>query len=171
VIRYTRQTVFVAVLTLSAAARAQTAPAAEPAPGGVPADAAPAPTPGDATGSAAVPDAPVPTPAPAPTAADAARLDEIEQTARIALRKNELLEEEAAKRAKEAPRVTIDDKGFSLGLPDKSYVLKVRALVQTDARFFFKDQNLQANDTFARRWTARCSRSSTSGWFPSSPER
>ena len=65
----------------------------------------PAPTPDAGAGNAA----------PAPATAEAARLDEIEQTARIALRKHELLEEEAAKRAKEAPKVTIDDKGFSIG--------------------------------------------------------
>ena len=151
-IHYTRQTVFFAVLTLSAAARAQTAPPAGPAPAvPAPAPAAPAATPADAAGSAAAPDVPAPAAAPAPTASDTARLDDIEQTARIALRKHELLEEEAAKRAKEAPRVTIDDKGFGLALPDKSYVLKIRGLLQTDGRFFFDDQALQANNTFLIR--------------------
>jgi phosphate-selective porin OprO/OprP len=142
VIHYTRHAVFAAALTLAGSARAQTAPPADPAPVPARADGEPAVPP---AGTVA-PEAPVPAPAPPP--ADTARLDEIEQTARIALRKHELLEEEAAKRAKEAPKVTIDDKGFALGLPDKSYVLKIRALVQTDARFFFDDQNLQANDTF-----------------------
>jgi phosphate-selective porin OprO/OprP len=96
-----------------------------------------------------------PTPGPAtpegPVTAEAARLDDIEQTARIALRKHELLEEEAAKRAKEAPKVTIDDKGFSMGLPDKSYVLKIQALMQADSRYFLDNDALQANDTFLIR--------------------
>jgi len=83
--------------------------------------------------------------------AEAARLDDIEQTARIALRKHELLEEEAAKRAKEAPKLTVDDKGFSMALPDKSYVLKIQALMQADSRYFFDNDALQANDTFLIR--------------------
>ena len=100
---------------------------------------------------AAAPDVAAPAASPAPAGPDTARLDEIEQTARIALRKHELLEEEAAKRAKEAPKVTVDDKGFGLALPDKSYVLKIRGLLQTDGRFFFDDQALQANNTFLIR--------------------
>ena len=47
--------------------------------------------------------------------------------------------------------MTIDDKGFGLALPDRSYVLKIRGLLQTDGRFFFDDQNLQANNTFLIR--------------------
>jgi phosphate-selective porin OprO/OprP len=141
-------------MALSAAARAQTPPAAPAAAApaaAAPAPAAPAATPPGTTGPAAAPDVPAPAAAPAPTASDTARLDEIEQSARIALRKHELLEEEAAKRAKEAPKVMIDDKGFGLALPDKSYVLKIRGLLQTDGRFFFHDQALQANNTFLIR--------------------
>jgi phosphate-selective porin OprO/OprP len=89
------------------------------------------------------------TPVPAPP--EAARLDEIEQLARIAARKHELLEEQAEKRAKEAPQLSIDEKGFALALPDKSFLLKVRALVQADGRFFAKSDTLQANDTFLVR--------------------
>ena len=149
-IHYTRQIVFWSVLALSAVARAQTPPAAAPPPAATPAPAAP-PDALPATPGAPEPGAlPAPT-APAPTASDTARLDDIEQTARIALRKHELLEEEAAKRAKEAPKLTVDDKGFSMGLPDKSYVLKIRGLLQTDGRFFFDDQTLQANNTFLIR--------------------
>jgi len=104
------------------------APAAAP-----PADALPAP------------------PASALTPADVARLDEVEQLARIADRKHELLEEAAEKRAKEAPKLGVDDKGFSIGLPDKSYSLKIRGLLQTDGRFFYDSDALQANDTFLIR--------------------
>ena len=50
-----------------------------------------------------------------------------------------------------APRVTIDDRGFSVGLPDKSYVLLIRGQLQTDGRFFFDDQTLQANNSFLIR--------------------
>jgi phosphate-selective porin OprO/OprP len=47
--------------------------------------------------------------------------------------------------------VSADDKGFSLALPDKSFVLKLRGLVQADGRFFADNDALQANDTFLVR--------------------
>jgi phosphate-selective porin OprO/OprP len=142
VIRYTRQIVFLVVAGVSTAARAQSPPA--PAPEGAPPPAA---------GEPAAP-APAPAPAPAlvpPSPADAARLDEIDQLARIAARKHELLEEQAEKRAKEAPRLTVDDRGFSVALPDRSFQLKFRGLVQADGRFFLDNDVLAANDTFVLR--------------------
>jgi phosphate-selective porin OprO/OprP len=78
-------------------------------------------------------------------------MEEIEQLARIAARKHELLEEQAEKRAKEAPKLTVDDKGFGLALPDKSYTLRIRGMLQTDARFFAHSDTLEANDTFLIR--------------------
>ena len=144
-IRYTRHIVFFAALALPAAARAQTA---------APAEATPAPPAPDTGAPAAVP-APLPPPAPltppGPTPAEAQQLEEIEQLARIAARKHELLEEQAEKRAKEAPKLSIDDKGFALALPDKSFVLKIRGLIQADGRFFAKSDALEANDTFLIR--------------------
>jgi phosphate-selective porin OprO/OprP len=127
-----------------------------PAPGGPPsAPAAPA-APGTADAPVPAPPADVPPPAAAPPAPPPpppapASYDEVEQLARISARKHELLEEQAEKRAKEAPRIGVDDKGFSLGLPDKSYVLKVRGLLQADGRFFADSDTLQANDTFLIR--------------------
>ncbi|HEY7376010.1 MAG TPA: porin [Polyangia bacterium] len=137
-------------LALSAAARAQTAPtdtSVTPAAGAaaaptVPTDAAPA-APADA--------APTPPAAPVSAPTDPGRLDEIELLARIAARKHELLDEEAAKRAKEAPRLSVDDKGFSVALPDRSFQLKFRGLVQADGRFFLDNDALEANDTFILR--------------------
>jgi phosphate-selective porin OprO and OprP len=139
VIHYTRHIVFSAVLGLSSAAvRAQTPPAAEPVPPSAPpTDAAVAP------GAAPA--------APAPPAVDAARLEEIDQLARIAARKHELLEEQAEKRAKEAPKLSIDDKGFGLSLPDGSYALKIRGLLQVDGRFFADNDTYEASDTFLIR--------------------
>ncbi len=93
----------------------------------------------------------------APVATDGARLDEIEQLARIAARKQELTDEksikwdEAAKRIESAPVTQVDDNGFSLKLPDGSYALRLRALVQADGRGFFDDDALQATDTFLIR--------------------
>jgi phosphate-selective porin OprO and OprP len=115
-----------------------------------PADAPPAAPDAPASAPAVVPIPPPPRRRPAPWPA-AARLDDTEQTARIAARKLELLEEETAKKAKESPKVSVDDKGFALKLPDNSFVLKIRGLVQVDGRFFLDNPVLQANDTFLVR--------------------
>ena len=81
----------------------------------------------------------------------AARVDELDQLARIAARKHELLEEEAAKRAKEAPTLAVDDKGLAFKSGDGKYTLKVRGLLQVDGRFFLADDVLQDRDTFLIR--------------------
>ena len=146
-IRYTRHAVLLAGLALAAAARAQSAPADTSV---TPAAGVEAPSVA-AEASPAAPAAPPPPPAPVAPPPDAGRLDEIEQLARIAARKHELLDEEAAKRAKEAPRLSVDDKGFSVALPDRSFQLKFRGLVQADGRFFLDSDALEANDTFVLR--------------------
>jgi phosphate-selective porin OprO and OprP len=140
VIRYTRQIVFAAVVGFPGGVWAQS-PAPPPPPA-----AAEVPPP-------SVPPAPEGAVAAPPTSPqiDPARFDEIEQLARISARKHELLEEDAAKKAKEAPKVTADDKGFSMRLPDNSFVLRIRGLVQGDGRFFLDSQANQVNDTFLVR--------------------
>lgn len=89
--------------------------------------------------------------APAAAAANNARLDEIDQIARIALRKTEILEEEASKVAKPTSGAVVDDKGFTLKVLDGSSSLRIGALLQADGRFFFSDEALQANDAFLIR--------------------
>jgi len=100
VIYYSRQAVFFVffvVLGGSVAARAQTAPAPEPA----------------------LPPAPDPASPPAPPAP--------------------------------VPRLSVDDKGFSIALPDRSFLLKFRGLVQADGRFFLANDILEASDSFILR--------------------
>ncbi|MES1158053.1 MAG: porin [Haliangium ochraceum] len=93
-----------------------------------------------------------PPPAPAYTAETAAAVDAIDQQARIANRKIELLEEQLAAKAKDAVAVSADDKGFSSRSSDAAYVLRVRGLLQADARFFSYDGALSdRSDTFLIR--------------------
>ena len=123
----------------SATALAQTAadPGAEPA---APPVAAPVQAPAAA-----------PTPPVADTANLAARLDEIEQLARISDRKREILEEDLAKKAKETPGVTADDGGFAIRSADRAYSLRFRTQLQVDGRFFLDNATYSANDTFLVR--------------------
>jgi phosphate-selective porin OprO/OprP len=83
----------------------------------------------------------------------AQRLDDIEQEARIANRRAELLEEAAAVRKKEAPVAQADEKGFSISSADKSFEVRFRGLLQLDARRFMdtQDPNLADRDTFVVR--------------------
>lgn len=89
--------------------------------------------------------------APAPPNAVEQRLDEIDQRARIAERKLELIEEEAA-RQKEAGAVTaIGDKGFSFKSADAAFGLRLRAFFHADGRQYLDDPVLRERDTFLIR--------------------
>ncbi len=129
------------------AADVSTTAIAQEAPLGPP-DVAPE---GDAS-SAEDPSTAAPASTPSPTANGISkRLDDIDQIARIALRKTEILEEEASKVAKPTSGVVVDDKGFTMKLLDGSSSLRIGALLQGDGRFFFRDDALQANDSFLIR--------------------
>ncbi len=80
-----------------------------------------------------------------------ARLDEVDQIARITVRKQELIEEETVKRAAETPATKFDDQGLSVKSGDGAYLLRIRGLLQTDGRFFLNDDVLQDKDTFLIR--------------------
>lgn len=157
---FTRRTVLAAALSLSfgvVPAFAQGGAGAAIGVGGAGGGAVPGPPSGGGTGertgvsaggdgAAARPEA-----AAAVSADLAARIDDIEQAARIALRKHEVLEEEAAKRAKEAAVTGVDEKGFAFKSADGSYALRVRGLLQADGRFFLNDPPLGMRDTFLIR--------------------
>jgi phosphate-selective porin OprO/OprP len=141
-IRYSGHVVLGGILLAAGgAASAQTAPEAAPVPPG-----APAGEPAVGAPPAAAPPAPV-----SPPADLTPRLDEVEQVARIAARKQELLEETLAAKAKEAPGVTADDNGFSIRSADRAYLLRIRAQLQTDGRFFAGNDAYEAGDTFLIR--------------------
>jgi phosphate-selective porin OprO/OprP len=100
-------------------------------------------------------EAAAPVAVPAATADLAQRLDDIEQQARIANRRAELLEEAAATKKKEAPTFQADEKGFGLASVDKAYEVKIRGLVQVDGRRAMgdsaSDPTLSDRDTFVVR--------------------
>ena len=112
--------------------------------------AAPAP-PADNPPSAA-PETPPAAPVVQTDPAVTARLDDIDQTARIAARRIENLEEQLAARAKETPALQTDDKGFLIKSADGAYSLRFNALLQVDSRWFVNDGALSDRaDTFLIR--------------------
>jgi phosphate-selective porin OprO/OprP len=141
--------VFVALSLLgsASAARAQEVPA--PAQDATAGNSSPAP----AGGPAAAPPVP-PAPAldaPAATALST-KVDELDQIARIAGRKVELLEEQIAAKAKESATVLADEKGFGVRSADGAYALRIHGLLQADSRWFLGDASISDRlDTFLLR--------------------
>ena len=82
---------------------------------------------------------------PAVSAQSASEIEVLREQIRLldqklrALERKQELKEEAAAAAPKAPTVTAGAGGFALTSADKSFDLKLRALFQFDARFFFDD--------------------------------
>ncbi|HVY70576.1 MAG TPA: porin [Verrucomicrobiae bacterium] len=80
------------------------------------------------------------------------RIDELEQKIKVLERKQELSDEAAGERAKAAPLVSAGSGGFVIQSADTNFVLKVRAHVQADGRYYPGDHAAgTANDTFLMR--------------------
>lgn len=80
-----------------------------------------------------------------------ARMASIEERASILERKSELAAEEASKGNASTPIVVAGDKGFALKSKDDTFTLKIRGVLQVDARHFPGDKNLRTGDTFLLR--------------------
>ena len=81
-------------------------------------------------------------------------LGDLDQRLRILERRLELQQEEQVAKAKEVAVVTVNDKGASLKSANGDYEIKLRGLVQGDARFYLDGVPAGTNDTFLLR-TAR----------------
>ena len=98
--------------------------------------------------------APVPASGPSAPAAtnNAALVQDLDQRLRIQERRQELATEAAEAKAKEAPRLSLNDKGLTFSSADTNFVVKLRGILQLDARAFLGDNELsRGNDTFLVR--------------------
>lgn len=77
-----------------------------------------------------------------------AQVQSLEQQLRVLARQIEIKEEAAA--AAPSPKVTVNDKGFSLASADGANSIRLRGLVQLDSRLFFDDGGV-VNNTFVLR--------------------
>jgi phosphate-selective porin OprO/OprP len=75
----------------------------------------------------------------------------LEQQLKIISRQLEIKEEAASAAAPATPKITINDKGFTLASPDGANSIKLRGLVQLDSRLFFNDGGGIANNGFILR--------------------
>jgi len=79
------------------------------------------------------------------------QLHALEQKILVLERKQELRDEDAAAAAKAAPKVTVNDKGFTLASTDGANSLRLRGLVQLDGRLFFGADGIVNNSIVLRR--------------------
>ena len=92
------------------------------------------------------PNAPPPTNAPANT-----QLEALDQKVRVLERKNEIGEEAAEAKAKEAPKLSVGENGFALSSAKGDFVLQLKAVLQVDSRTFFGDDGVSGNNGFLLR--------------------
>ena len=76
---------------------------------------------------------------------------QLEQQLKVISRQIELKEEAATAAAATAPKITVNDKGFTLASPDGGNFIKFRGLVQLDSRLFFSDGGGIVNNAFLLR--------------------
>lgn len=85
-------------------------------------------------------------------AEDAPTSRELDQKIRVLERRNEIAAEAVEAKAKEAPKLSVGQNGFSFSSADTNFVLKLRGLVQVDSRTFFSDNpRSQGNDSILLR--------------------
>ncbi len=80
-----------------------------------------------------------------------AQIEQLDAKLRILERKNEIKDEAAATAATTAPKITINDKGFTLASADGANSVKIRGLIQLDSRLFFNDGGGVVNNSFVLR--------------------
>jgi len=76
---------------------------------------------------------------------------DLEQRIRILERKLEVSDEATATKSKESAKVTAGKEGFQIKSADGDFLLKIRALIQADSRFFINSTNNSEVDQFLIR--------------------
>jgi phosphate-selective porin OprO/OprP len=79
------------------------------------------------------------------------RVDELEQTVKALQRNRELDEDAAEAKAKDLPKISIGENGFSFGTADGNFGVQLRGVLQVDSRSFFDDGGIKGNDSILLR--------------------
>ncbi|HZR16623.1 MAG TPA: porin [Verrucomicrobiae bacterium] len=83
-----------------------------------------------------------------PYAAAAPRLDQLNHKIEKIEQNQELAKEAEEERAKTAPKISLDERGFSFVSADENFKLRVRGYIQADGRFTLDDPANKFTDTF-----------------------
>lgn len=81
----------------------------------------------------------------------ASPFQELDQKIRVLERKQEIAEEEAAKKKKENPSFKVNEKGASFKSAEGDFELKLRGYLQADSRFWLDDDTQDDTDTLLLR--------------------
>lgn len=80
--------------------------------------------------------------------APAARLDELDKKVEGIERDQKLAKDAQAAKAKTAPKISLDERGFSFVSADDNFKLRLRGYIQADGRFYVDDSAHKFTDTF-----------------------
>ena len=78
-------------------------------------------------------------------------IGELDQEVKILQRNRELDQEAAEAKAKEAPKISVGDQGFSLSSANGNFAVQFKGVLQVDSRSFFDDHGITGNDGFLLR--------------------
>ncbi len=79
------------------------------------------------------------------------QIEQLDQKVRILERKRELDTEAAANQTNDTPKISVGEKGFTLGSADGAFAINLKGVLQIDSRTFFKDGGIKGNDGFLLR--------------------
>jgi phosphate-selective porin OprO/OprP len=83
-----------------------------------------------------------------PQTVPSARMDELDQKVKSLEHNRELDQEAAAAAAKKAPKIGLDESGFTFASADENFKLRLRGYIQADGRFYLDDSAHAFTDTF-----------------------
>jgi len=78
-------------------------------------------------------------------------VEDLSQKVKILERNRELDQEAAEAKAKEAPKISLGDQGFSLSSANGNFAVQLKGVLQVDSRSFFDDHGIVGNDGFLLR--------------------
>src|SRR6266536_1940922 len=76
------------------------------------------------------------------------RVEELDQEVKTIERERRMDAEAAEARAREAPKISIGEQGFSLSSAKGDFALQLKGVLQVDSRTFFNDHGTVGNDGF-----------------------
>ncbi len=79
------------------------------------------------------------------------RVESLDQKVRVLERKSELEEEAAQTKAKETPKISIGENGFSMASANGHFALQFKGVLQIDSRTYFGNDGIAGNDGFLLR--------------------
>jgi len=83
-----------------------------------------------------------------PEALPATRLDELDRKVKSLEQDQEQTKQAAEAKAKTAPKISLDERGFSFVSADENFKLRLRGYIQADGRFYLGDSAHTFTDTF-----------------------